>query len=70
MEVNNCRQILTKYFIKYNQMLFEKQIAKSRIIVNSPQLLEKYKFIAPKIQLIKTTTLGVESFFFSRQHLQ
>ncbi|MCF8341869.1 MAG: glycosyltransferase family 4 protein [Chitinophagaceae bacterium] len=64
MEVNNCRQIITKYFIKYNQILFEKQIAKSRIVVNSPQLLEKYKFIAPKIQLIKTTTLGVESFFF------
>ncbi len=63
MKVNNIRDRFIQLFLHYNNFLFKKQIRKTDIIVNSPELAEKYRKIAKSIGLIKTTTLSEKDFF-------
>ncbi|MES2691190.1 MAG: glycosyltransferase family 4 protein [Bacteroidota bacterium] len=57
------RKIGIILFTLYYQVLHNRMIAKSKIFVNSGELLEEYKGKAKQISLIKTTTLSEESFF-------
>ncbi len=49
-------------FLEYNSVLFTKRIKKTPILVNSVELFETYKNIAPSVHLIKTTTLSESDF--------
>lgn len=57
------RQLVIKYYLRYNSYLFKKAIRKTPILVNSPALFEKYKSLAPSCQLIGTTTLTDKDFY-------
>lgn len=63
MKVNNIRDRFIQVFLHYNNYLFKKQIRKTDIFVNSPELAERYKRTAKSIGLIKTTTLSEKDFF-------
>ncbi len=60
---NNLRNRLIYYYLRINDFLFQSEIKKSHIIVNSLQLKEKYQLKAKSVSLIKTTTLRNSDFF-------
>lgn len=57
------RDWVIKYFLVYNNSLFEKEIIKTDIVVNSLLLYEKYKNSAKSIHQIRTTTLSSSDFY-------
>jgi len=63
MKINGIRDRFIRLFLFYNNFLFKKQIRKTDIIVNSPELALKYKNASKSIGLIKTTTLSEKDFF-------
>jgi glycosyltransferase involved in cell wall biosynthesis len=63
---SSLRDIGIKTYIMHNHWLFEKQISKAKVLVNSPKLYEKYKSNSVGIQQIITTTI-MESDFYERE---
>jgi glycosyltransferase involved in cell wall biosynthesis len=59
----NLRQLLINHFLAYNTWLFERQIKKTDIVVNSAQLYDKYKNKCKSIHQVRTTTLSKSDFF-------
>jgi glycosyltransferase involved in cell wall biosynthesis len=60
------RERVINYFLTYNNWLFDRQIKKTDIVVNSSMLFEKYKSRSKSIHQIRTTTLS-NSDFYKRQ---
>ena len=60
------RERVINYFLTYNNWLFDRQIKKTDIVVNSSMLFEKYKSRSKSIHQIRTTTLS-NSDFYNRQ---
>lgn len=63
MKKGGLRQKLIKQFLKYNIWLFEKEIRKTDVVVNSPMLFKKYQPFAKSTHQIRTTTLSTNDFF-------
>ena len=57
------RNRVIQFFLKYVHKQFEKEIARTHVIVNSPSLFDKYKSSAKTIHQIKTTTLSQSDFY-------
>lgn len=57
------RELAVNYYLKYNSYLFKKAIRKTKILVNSPVLFDKYNDIASSCKLVVTTTLSNQDFF-------
>jgi glycosyltransferase involved in cell wall biosynthesis len=66
MKLKTLRQIAIKYLLKYNNYLFEKQIKKTDVLVNSSVLYKKYLSFTKSIHEIRTTTLS-EGDFYQRE---
>lgn len=62
-KIRSIRDLFIKLYIKHNHTLFERQLKNQNILVNSPQLFDRYKETARSINLVKTTTLLDNSFF-------
>tara|TARA_X000000368_G_scaffold418149_1_gene416777 strand:- start:108 stop:1274 length:1167 start_codon:yes stop_codon:yes gene_type:complete len=69
LKSSNFRNKIIYLFLKFYDNLFNIQIKKTKIIVNSHELLEKYKHLNNKINLIKTTTLSVNDFFLKEVNI-
>lgn len=63
MQVSGFRDQIIKYFLKWHNLRFENSIRNQTIIVNSPDLEDKYRSIASTVHLVKTTTLSSQDFF-------
>jgi glycosyltransferase involved in cell wall biosynthesis len=59
----SVRRFLINIYLRYYTWLFYRSARKTAILVNSSELYEKYRKVAPKIDLIKTTTLSTADFF-------
>ncbi len=66
LKSSTFRDKMIYQYLRYNDFLFTKEIKRANLIVNSIELLNKYKSIAKSIDLIKTTTLS-ESDFYQRE---
>jgi glycosyltransferase involved in cell wall biosynthesis len=62
-KVNNIRDFVITKYLKHNDYLFRKQIAKTHTLVNSSQLYKSYSKFAKKLTQIRTTTLSKDDFF-------
>lgn len=62
-KVNNLRDFVITKYLKHNDYLFRKQIAKTHTLVNSSQLYKTYSKFAKNIFQIRTTTLSKNDFF-------
>lgn len=62
-KVNSIRDFVITKYLKHNDYLFRKQIAKTHTLVNSSQLYRNYSKFANSIFQIRTTTLSNEDFF-------
>jgi glycosyltransferase involved in cell wall biosynthesis len=63
MEKNTFRSFMINGLLKWNNYLFLKEMKRTKIIVNSPALFQKYESIALRTSQIKTTTLSAKDFF-------
>ena len=59
----NFKSIITLFYLIFNNWLFKRQISKTKTLVNSQELFNKYQYLAFKIEQIKTTTLSRNDFF-------
>jgi glycosyltransferase involved in cell wall biosynthesis len=66
----NLRGRLINIYLRFNNWLFNQQIRKTKVLVNSNALFQKYEKIAPNINEIKTTTLSEKDFFKRRDTCQ
>jgi glycosyltransferase involved in cell wall biosynthesis len=66
LKKSSFRDKIIYFYLLYNDWLFSKRIRKTKILVNSIALYNKYKTIAPIISQIKTTTLSSNDFFFKK----
>lgn len=62
-KVNNLRDFVITKYLKHNDYLFRKQIAKTHTLVNSSQLYKTYSKFAKNLTQIRTTTLSKDDFF-------
>lgn len=63
MEKKTFRSFMVNGLLKWNDYLFLNEMKRTKIIVNSPALFQKYESIALSISQIKTTTLSARDFF-------
>ncbi len=63
MKISGYRDWIIKYFLKWHNLRFKNSIKNQPIIVNSPDLEEKYKSKSSVVHLVKTTTLSKQDFF-------
>lgn len=61
---NNLKYLPNILMHQYFAKLFNAQLSKTDLIVNSHQLYNKYKKVSKKILLIKTSTLSKSDFFY------
>ncbi len=61
--INSFRDRIIQLYLLHNDYLFRKELNHVDILVNSPELFDKYANKAKSIQLIKTTTLSLSDFF-------
>ena len=59
----NLKSIIILFYLIFNNWLFKRQIKKTKTLVNSQELFNKYQYLAFKIDQIKTTTLSKHDFF-------
>lgn len=62
--INNFRDYVITWYLRLNDLMFVKEIKKTRIVVNSGALYRRYKNIAKHIERIRTTTLSKEDFYY------
>ncbi len=62
-KINNLRDYVITIYLRINDYLFDLQIKKTKVLVNSGSLYNRYKEIALSIYRIKTTTLTASDFF-------
>jgi glycosyltransferase involved in cell wall biosynthesis len=62
-KVNSVRDFVITMYLKHNDYLFRKQIAKTHTLVNSSQLYKSYSKFAKSTFQIRTTTLSKDDFF-------
>ena len=62
-KLKNFKSIIIFFYIIFNNWLFKRQIRKTKTLVNSQDLFNKYQYLAFKIDQIKTTTLSKNDFF-------
>lgn len=63
MKALGVRDQVIKQFLRLNNWLFEREIRKSTVLVNSPLLYRKYQGLAKELFQIRTTTLSDNDFF-------
>lgn len=66
MKGNGIRHWLMKKYVLRNDALFRQRMRHTDILVNSPELKEKYILIAKSVHSVRTTTLS-DADFFSRK---
>jgi glycosyltransferase involved in cell wall biosynthesis len=64
MKIGTVREKIVYQYLKLNTKHFETQIKKSKLLVNSGALFEKYKIFTNNIHQIRTTTLSKKDFFY------
>ncbi len=63
MQVKSARELVTKFFLKWSNRRFVKNLRGRKIIVNSPGLAKKYESVASTIDVVRTTTLSKADIF-------
>ena len=63
IKISSIRNLFVKLFLVYNNHVFQNQMKKNQIIVNSRILFDKYKISLRNINFVKTTTLSKNDFF-------
>ena len=63
MKALSMRDRIIKQFLRFNNWLFEREIRKTSVLVNSPMLYRKYQAVAKDVSQIRTTTLSKSDFF-------
>ena len=58
LKKSGFRNWIIYYYLKYFDFIFTKAISKTKILVNSPALYNKYINVAKDLKLIKTTTIS------------
>jgi glycosyltransferase involved in cell wall biosynthesis len=62
--INNFRDYIITWYLRLNDFFFEREIKKTKIVVNSGGLYRRYKDIAKHIDRIRTTTLSKGDFYY------
>jgi glycosyltransferase involved in cell wall biosynthesis len=61
---STIRDWVAYYFTINSDYLFKKRIKKNTVFVNSPELFSKYGPICKRLELVKTTTIKAEDFYY------